>query len=100
MTILYVTCKDKAEAKKISKHLLNKNLIACANIFPIESIYKWENKIKEDSEIVILLKTSDNHIKKINEEIKSIHSYDIPCILQIDAKANKEFQDWVNSQIT
>jgi len=48
MILTYITCKDKSEARKISEHLLKKRLIVCDNIFPIESMHWWKDKIKFD----------------------------------------------------
>jgi len=99
MTLIYITCKDKQEAKKISKALLEKRLIACSNMFPIESMYWWKGKIEEDNEIVILAKTKDKNYDKIKEEVKKLHSYEVPCILKIDAKANEDYQKWVDEEV-
>ena len=55
--MVYVACKDNEEAEKISNHLLKKRLIACANTFPVKSIYRWKNKINKDNEIVVLAKS-------------------------------------------
>lgn len=99
MTLLYITCKDREEAKKISRHLLEKKLIACANFFPIESMYWWKGKITEDKEFVIIAKTTKEKIKDVEEEVKKIHSYDIPCILNVEAGSNKEYGEWVRGEI-
>ena len=99
MTLVYITCKNKKEAEKISKHLLVKRLIACANIFPIKTMYWWNNKIINDKENVIIAKTSNKNFKKLEIEVKKIHSYEIPCILKLDAIANEEYEDWVKKEI-
>ncbi len=99
MTLLYITCKDKREAEKISTHLLKNRLIACANIFPIQSMYWWNQKIVNDAEYAVLAKTNNKNYDKAASEIKKIHSYKIPCILRIEAKANKEYEDWVNIEM-
>lgn len=99
MTIIYITCKDIKEAKKISKHLLNKRIIACANIHPIESMYWWKGKIVEELETVIIAKSSSKNFNKIKEEVKKIHSYEIPCILKIDSEANEGYDEWVRKEI-
>ena len=99
MTLIYITCKDKTEAKKISKHLLEKKLIACSNMFPIESMYWWKNKIEQAAEIVILAKTKENNYNKIKQEVKKLHSYDIPCILKLSSESNKEYDDWIRKVI-
>ena len=99
MALLYVICKDKKEAEKISSHLLKKRLIACSNMFPVQSIYRWNRKIVNSAEYAFLAKTNSKNFKKVAEEIKKIHSYDVPCILRIEAKANKEYEEWVNREV-
>ncbi len=99
MIIVYITCKNKKEAKSISKHLLNEKLIACANIMPIESLYLWKNKIEESKETVILAKTKDENYKKIKKEVKKQHSYDIPAIIKLPTECNKEYNDWIDKVI-
>ena len=99
MTLVYITCKDEKEAEKISMHLLKKRLIACANVFPIKSMYWWKGKIAKSNEHAIIAKTSDKNFKKLELEVKRLHSYEIPCILKINAAANKEYQAWLNKEI-
>ncbi len=99
MTLVYITCKDKNEAEKISTHLLKEKIIACANIFPIKSIYWWQGKIVNDSENVIIAKTNNKNFKKVVKEVRKIHSYEIPCILRIKALSNKEYQQWANKEM-
>jgi|TARA_Y100000031_G_C8127185_1_gene341116 periplasmic divalent cation tolerance protein len=99
MTILYITCKDEEEAVKISKHLLEKRLIACSNIHPIRSLYWWEGKIQDTKESVIIAKTIEKNYNKIKEEVTKLHSYDIPCILKIDAEANESYDEWVKKEV-
>ncbi len=94
MIILYITCKDNSEAKKISRYLLEKKIIACANIFPIKSLYNWKGKLTEDKEVVLILKALKENYKKIKKQIKKIHSYDIPFIGKINIEVNKEYKKW------
>ena len=99
MALLYVTCKNGKEAEKISLHLLKKRLVACANIFPIKSMYWWNGKIAKSKEFVVIAKTTAKNLKKAEKEIKKVHSYKIPCILRINASANKEYLDWTKKEI-
>ncbi|MBL7056133.1 divalent-cation tolerance protein CutA [Candidatus Woesearchaeota archaeon] len=99
MTIAYITCKDEKEAVKISKHLLEKKLIACSNIHPIRSLYNWKGKVQDEKEFVIMAKTTEEMFEKVKEEVEKVHSYDIPCILKIDAEANDSYGKWVNAQV-
>ena len=96
MILIYITAKDKAEAKRISKHLLEKKLAACTNIFQIESMYWWKGKIQESKESVIIAKTSEENYEKVKQEVKKIHSYDTPCIMKLGVECNKEYSDWID----
>lgn len=98
MILVYITCKDKKEAVKISEHLLKKRMIACSNIFPIQSMYWWNQKIVNDNEVVLLAKTTDKNYEIIKKEVKKLHSYEIPCILKIPSEANKEYEKWVKKE--
>lgn len=96
--LVYVTCKDKKEAVKISKILLQKKLIACANYFPIISISKWTKKIQAVKEYVLIIKTSKN-FSVIKKEVEKAHSYKIPCILKIKVEANDKYDKWIRSEV-
>ena len=100
MILIYITCKDRKEAKTISKALLEKKLVACANIHQIESMYWWQGKIQEGTEAVIIAKTNENNYEKVKQEVKKLHSYDTPCIIKLNAEANKEYSDWVDRVIS
>ena len=96
---VYVATKDKKEAQKVSRHLLEKKLIACANIFPVDSLYWWKGRIVDSKEHAILAKTLKKNVKKIREEVKNIHSYEIPCIMDIDAGSDDDFLGWVRKEV-
>ncbi len=99
MVLAYITCKDRKEAIKISKHLLKKRIIACSNMFPIDSLYWWKNKIVNDKEFVMIAKTTEKNFNILKKEVKKMHSYEIPAILKIKADANKEYLKWANKEI-
>jgi len=95
----YVTNPDKRHAKKVALHLLKKKLVACANIFPIDSLYWWKGKIEESKEYVLIVKTEKENWNKVKTEIKKIHTYSVPCITKINVSANKEYEDWLRSVV-
>jgi len=95
----YITNPSKQEARKIAKHLLDKKLIACANIFPISSLYWWKGKIADENEFVLIAKTSKTNFEKVKNEVEKIHSYTIPCIVKIPVSSNKKYFDWLKSEI-
>ena len=99
MVLVFIICKDRKEAEKISLHLLKKRLIACANMFPIRSMYWWNGKIAKHAEVILIAKTNNKNFNKSVSEVKLIHSYKIPCIMKINAQANKEYEMWANKEM-
>jgi len=95
---IYITHKSQEEAEKISTSLLEQKLIACANIFPLKSAYWWQDKIEKGDECVSILKAPTHNWEKIKEEVKKIHSFEVPCITKIEVEANEEYEAWVNSE--
>jgi len=96
---VYVTNPNKKTASKIALHLLKKRLIACANIFPIDSVYWWEDKIENTKEYVLIAKTKEDNWKKVKTEIKKVHPYTVPCITKINVEANKEYEEWLKKEV-
>ncbi len=96
---LYVTTSTKEEATLIATSLLRRKLVACANLFPIHSIYRWKGKIERQQETTLILKTTRKKVMLIRKEIESLHSYDIPCITEIAVKPNQKYGDWMLKQL-
>lgn len=95
---IYVTHKDITEAKKISNYLLDKKLIACYNLFPIESSYWWNWNISNSNEIVSLLKTKKSNWDILKKEIINIHPYTTPCIMKYEVEANEDYEKWIENE--
>lgn len=99
MFSVYVTCKDKKEARKIARALLEKKLIACANIFPVESYFLWHGRLDDASEFAILAKTTEEKIDAVRELIAHLHSYEVPVISSWSGKANAAAERWVEDEL-
>ncbi len=97
IVLIYVTCSNQEEALKIGRMLLEDRLVACVNIYPeIKSLYWWEDKLNEDREAVLILKTRDQLAEEVINKIKEIHSYTCPCILVMPIKEGfRPFFDWI-----
>jgi periplasmic divalent cation tolerance protein len=98
---VYVTTSGVNESRKIARILLEEKLAACVNIVPkIESIYLWKGEIEEDSESLMFIKTRKDLVKKLTQRVEEIHSYEIPCILEIELKnGSKNYFNWMDGEI-
>ncbi len=97
---IYIIHPTKDEARKMAKHLLNKKLIACANIYgPEDSLYWWKGKLVDEKEYILIAKTKEENFTKVKNEVEKIHSYEIPCIIKIPVSSNQKYYDWLKSEI-
>lgn len=97
-SMIYITARDLKEARRISQALLDKKLIACANIIPkIESGFWWKGRIEKCNESAIICKTKNKLVKEVIAEVKKNHSYDVPDIIEIPIKSgNRDFLRWID----
>ena len=59
-------------------------------------MYKWKGKLEDTRESVMIIKTVDENFDKVKEEIKKLHSYELPAIIKINAEASDEFTKWAS----
>jgi periplasmic divalent cation tolerance protein len=91
------TFPDIETARRIARDLVAENFAACANIIPaVESIYRWQGKVEQGTETLVLFKTAAAHYLAFQEKLKSLHPYDIPEIIACPVdKAWPEYLRWV-----
>jgi periplasmic divalent cation tolerance protein len=99
-SFVYLTCGSEEEACSISRKLLEEKLIACANIFPVLSIYRWKESLEEAEEYAAFLKTEKSKVPSIIEEVKRLHSYEVPDIVEIPlGKGFQPFFQWISEVV-
>ncbi|MFW6121168.1 MAG: divalent-cation tolerance protein CutA [Petrotogales bacterium] len=98
--VIYSTTGNIEDAKKIARVLVKEKLVACVNIIPkIESIYRWQEKIEEDNECVLISKTTDKNVDETIQKIKKLHPYDVPDIVVLPIiKGLKEYLNYVKDE--
>lgn len=97
-SFVYVTTQNREEAKTIGKQLLQEHLAACVNIIDgMVSYFWWDEKISKTDEAVLLIKTRSSKLPEITERIKTLHSYDCPCVLEIPLGkgGNQDYHRWL-----
>jgi len=98
--LIYVTNPSEKVANDIADHLIKDKMVACANVFPIKSMYWWQGNIERDDEYVTILKTRPELWEKVKNEIEQIHPYDTPCIMKWEVAANAAYEDWIKKSTT
>ena len=97
VVLLYVTCADATEARRIAAALLEDRLIACANVAaPHTAIYRWQGEVREEQETHMFLKTRAALADRVVERIKAMHSYTCPGIVVLPIQGGHEpFLRWI-----
>lgn len=98
--LIYITTKDRGEARSIGLTLIKDRLAAGVNIIDkIESIYWWEGKVQNGSEALLIAKTKEAAVPALIEKVKSLHSYKTPCIVSLPiAEGNPDFLRWIETE--
>jgi periplasmic divalent cation tolerance protein len=99
--LVIVTTSTKKEATKIVRCLLEKRLIACANIIgPVSSLFWWKDKIDEATEFLVLMKSHSKLFDKLSKRVKEIHSYEVPEILALSIlKGLPSYLSWLETNL-
>lgn len=94
---IHWTCSSLDEARLVARTLVQKRLVACANIIPwVESIFSWEDEIDTQQESLVIFKTRIDLFEKVRDEILIHSSYEVPEILALPIHdGNQAYLDWV-----
>ena len=101
INFIYMTAGSREEARKIGKELVAARLAACVNILDnMNSFYRWQGEIQDDTEVVIVAKTTEDRVPALTEKVKALHSYDCPCIVSLPVSGgNQPFLDWIAAEV-
>ncbi len=95
--IIETTYPNLNSAKELGKILLKNKLAACISFSEVESMYFWQEKLCNEREILVKIKTKQSSYQKIEEIIKNHHSYKIPQIIALPIKKGyRPYLNWLN----
>ena len=98
--MVYITAGDKQEAEKVGKALIESKTAACVNIVDgMQSMFWWNGGVEKDNEVVVIAKTKVGLVTSLTEEVKSVHSYDCPCVVAVPViDGNPDFLQWIQEE--
>lgn len=99
--VVLVTCGSEEEALKIANALVEGHLAACVNLVsPIRSIYRWEGKIWDEKEWLLIIKTQKERFEELEKKVKSVHSYSVPEIISLPVgEGSLPYLNWLEEMI-
>ena len=99
---IYTTLPDQESAQTMARLVVEKKLGACAQIEgPIQSVYRWEEKIESSQEFKLTIKSKSSLYDDLEREIKSNHPYDVPEIIitQIPT-GSADYLKWIDEALS
>ena len=99
--LLLVTAADRAEAERLGEALVEKRMAACGSVIPmIHSFFRWEGRLQREHEALLLLKTTQEQSFAAQEELKTLHSYANPEILEIPVSGGSaQYLAWLAGEV-
>ena len=95
--VVFITASDEDEAAKIAKALVETRLAGCVNIIKdIRSIYSWQEKIEDEKEALMVVKTQKILFDSLMEKVKELHSYTVPEIIALPIiEGSEDYLKWL-----
>lgn len=99
--IIFITASHKKEAKKIAQALVGRRLCACVNIIDkVESLFTWQGKSDKAKELLLIVKTKKNKLRRIIGLVRSLHSYSVPEIIALPIIGGYEpYLRWIDDSV-
>lgn len=99
--IVYITVGSEQEAAEIAKVLVERRYAACVNIVKnVRSIYSWESKVEDDSEVLMIVKTIASLFNTLEEKVKEMHSYSTPEIVAFPiTQGSENYLTWLRESV-
>jgi periplasmic divalent cation tolerance protein len=101
MLLVHTTFANEDDAARVARVLVDERLIACANILPgARSLYRWEGEVKDEREVVVLMKTRKQDWTAFVSRLHELHPYDTPeCIATRIATGSPRYLQWLDDSL-
>jgi periplasmic divalent cation tolerance protein len=101
LQIVLCTVPDRESAERIATMLVTERLAACVNIVPgITSVYRWQEKIETDSELLLVIKTGQGVSETLQNRILHLHPYELPEIIAVPIEEGLPgYLDWLTDSL-
>ena len=99
--LVLTTAGSQQEAQQIARTLVDGRLAACVNIIPqIQSIYRWQGKVEDAQEWLLLIKTTNQAFEHVRDAIRELHSYELPeCISLSVEDGSAAYLNWISESV-
>ncbi len=95
--LVLTTLPNADAAAELAKTVVAEKLAACANLFPaLRSVYRWQAKVQDENEVLVLFKTRQEHFERLKSRILELHPYEVPEVLAIPIEQGYQgYLEWL-----
>jgi periplasmic divalent cation tolerance protein len=99
--LAFSSCPDEASAARIAAALVEARLATCINRgCGVRSTYIWDGRLNDDSEILLIMKTTTGRLAELEAKLKALHPYELPELIAIPVvDGSAEYLDWVRAGV-
>ncbi len=99
--LLLSTAPDQASAEMLARDLVTLKLAACVNLVPqVTSIYSWQDKIEQEQEVLLLIKSKADKFKAIEDWLDKNHPYDVPELISCNInEVSASYGQWLTNNL-
>ena len=88
-----------SESAAMARALVERRLVACVSVVPVQSYYRWNGEFCSDPEHLLIAKTRSGKVDEAIAAIKGLHSYDVPEIIVLPVIAgHAPYLAWVHEE--
>lgn len=102
LRVVLVTVSSEDEGLKVARGLVARRLAACVNIVPgVRSVYRWKGEVKDDKELLLVVKTRETHLAHVVQTVKELHSYSVPETIALPiVNGSEAYLGWLQEETT
>ncbi len=99
--VVFSACSSAEEAARIARGLVEKRLAACVNVLPgVRSIYRWKGVVEDESEVLLVIKSSRALFNQLRIELERMHSYEVPEAIAIPiVEGSEPYLAWMDREL-
>jgi periplasmic divalent cation tolerance protein len=99
--VVLCACPDDATARRIAEALVSEHLAACVNrMAGVQSTYRWQGQVRDEPEVLLLIKTLRRRFEALELRLKALHPYDVPEIIALPVTTGSvEYLAWIATEV-
>ena len=99
--LVMTTVASQEQAHTIAQDLVEQELAVCVNILPImHTFYRFKGEVHDDTENLLMIKTTKNLYDSVCASICQMHTYEIPEVFGIKmSECEPRFLDWITRNV-